>query len=143
MFKGTIFNERGGVLFAVALSAVAMIMLGVTAFYLANTEVTSSGAKFEKAKALYLAEAGLARAIVEMTSGMDDGWEDEIAGADGETGTCDDGILSFGASVHCTPFQEGYTTGESEEVSNSFWKASSGLRPLIPAGSAAGPTMRK
>ena len=121
MLKNALFNERGGVLFAVALSAVAMIMMGVTAFYLANTEVTSSGAKFEKAKALYLAEAGLARAIVEMTSGMDDGWNDEIAGADGETGTCDDGILSFGASVDCTPFQNGYTTTESDEVSNSYW----------------------
>ncbi|UCE18364.1 MAG: hypothetical protein JSV84_16150 [Gemmatimonadota bacterium] len=121
MFKGMIFNERGGVLFAVALSTVAMVMMGVTAFYLANTEVTASGAKFEKAKALYLAQAGLHRAIVEMTNGMDDGWQDEIAGADGTTGTSDDGILAFGPSVDCTPFQSGYSTGESDEVSSSYW----------------------
>ena len=48
-----------------------------------------------------MAEAGLQRAFSEMSSGMDNGWDDELKGSDGETGTEYDGILSFGPQVDC------------------------------------------
>lgn len=101
MLKTTVSNERGGMLFVVAFAAVLMMVCGVTAYYMATTEISAAGARSEKAKALYLAEAGLQRALVGMTSGMDDGWDDELAGEDGQDGTEDDGILSFGPEVDC------------------------------------------
>ncbi len=97
-------NERGGMVIMLAFAMVMVTVCGLTAYYMATTEVTSSGTKFEKAKALYLAEGGLERAVTSLTSGMDNGWDDEIAGVDGQTGTTDDGILGFGSEVDCGAF---------------------------------------
>ena len=76
-------------------------VLGVTAFYVASSEITHAGRKYEMAKALYLAEGGLERAITELQNGIGDGWDNEVAGLDGVAGTDDDGILSFGPRVDC------------------------------------------
>lgn len=93
-------------------------VLGLTAYYVANTELTQSSKKYEVAKALYLAEGGIERAILELKGGMKDGWDDEVAGADGDLGTEDDGILSFGSKVNC------YSHGESDGLSTGgteYW----------------------
>lgn len=101
MLKNRVGNEQGGVLFIAAFATLIILVCGLTTYYMATTELTASSARYEKAKAHYLAEAGVQRAISELTSGMNDGWDDELIGADGELGTCDDGILSFGAQVDC------------------------------------------
>ena len=118
MLQSIVWNEKGSVMFLVLFCTLCISVLGLTAYYIANTEVTESSERYEEAKALYLAEAGLQRAIAEMTSGMDDGWDDEVAGIDGEQGTEDDGILSFGPQVYCAPDQGDYTTNESDEISS-------------------------
>ena len=118
MLTKILFNEDGNVIFMVLLFSILVTVLGLTSYYVATTELTQSSSKYETAKALYLAEGGLERALVEMTSGMDDGWDDEVAGVDGEKGTDDDGILSFGPTIYCeAPLQGGYQA-ESEEVSS-------------------------
>ncbi|UCE18360.1 MAG: hypothetical protein JSV84_16130 [Gemmatimonadota bacterium] len=99
-------SEKGSVLLLVLFWGLMISVLGVTAYYVANTEITQSSKKYEMAKALYLAEGGLERAIVELKLGIRNGWDDEIAGADGDLGTEDDGILSFGDQVNC--YSHGY-----------------------------------
>lgn len=121
MLKATVLNERGGMVVITAFAVVVMTVCGLTAYYLATTELTASGLKFEKAKALYLAEGGLQRAITEMSEGLDNGWDDELAGVDGETGTEDDGILSFGSSVNCAAFKGEVTTDEQDVNRASVW----------------------
>jgi hypothetical protein len=116
MAQGILFNERGSILFMVFLCSLFISVLGLTAYYVANTELTEASRKYETTKALYLAEGGIERAVVEITSGAADGWDNEVAGADGEMGTGDDGILSFGEKVDCTSLQGGYETVESNEV---------------------------
>ena len=101
MLKRIFLNEKGSAFLMVFFCAIVLSVLGVTALYLANTELTESSKKYEMAKAFYLAEAGLQRAFSEMNSGTENGWDDELAGSDGEMGTDDDGILSFGPRVDC------------------------------------------
>lgn len=100
---------------------VLVSVLGLTALYVANTELTESSKKYEMAKALYLAEGGLERAILELQSGLGNGWDDEVVGVDGEMGTVDDGILSFGDQVDCFA----YTTGEDvyQEGGTGYWNS--------------------
>jgi Tfp pilus assembly protein PilX len=114
-------NERGGMIVIMAFAVVVMTVCGLTAYYLAGTELSASGTKFEKAKALYLAEGGLQRAITEMSSGLNDGWGDEIAGIDGTMGTDDDGILSFGPQVDCSAFKGELVTDCNDVNETSYW----------------------
>ena len=101
MLRRIILDDHGGALLWVIFSVTALVVLGVTTHYLANTELTDTSKKYETTKAFYLAEAGLQRAFSELSSGMDDGWDDELKGSDGDMGTEDDGTLSFGPKVDC------------------------------------------
>lgn len=107
MLKKIALSEDGSVFLMVFFCAVLISVLGVTAYYVANTELTQASKKYEMAKALYLAEGGLERAIGEMVAGIDNGWDDEVAGADAQVGTGDDGILNFGSQVDCHAYGEG------------------------------------
>lgn len=119
MLQRVHFDEKGSILFMVLLCSLFISVLGLTAYYVANTELTEASKKYETTKALYLAEGGIERAVLEITAGANDGWDDEVAGADGEEGTEDDGILSFGGKVDCTSLPGGFETAESEEVTKS------------------------
>jgi len=110
MVKHVVSNEHGGAFFMAMFCMVLVSVMGLTALYVANTELTESSKQYEMAKALYLAEGGLERAILELQSGLGNGWDDEVAGVDGETGTVDDGILSFGDQVDCFAYNAGETT---------------------------------
>ena len=119
MSRRMILNENGGVFLMVMFCGLLISVLGVTAYYVANTELTESSRKYEKAKALYLAEGGLERAILELQGGIKNGWDDEIAGLDKEMGTDDDGILSFGAKVDCYSHED-YLRSENTSIWNSY-----------------------
>jgi len=121
MLKKVLLKEDGGVVLLIFFCATMITVLGVTAYYVANTELTEATKKYETAKAFYLAEAGLQRAFVEMDSGVDDGWNDELAGSDGEQGTDDDGILSFGPQVDCYAANED-ADGSDTDMNAPFLK---------------------
>ena len=120
MLKKTALNENGGVLVMALFFVVVISVLGVTTYYVANTELTEASKKYEMAKALYLAEGGLERAIDELQGGIKNGWDDEVAGADTEVGTEDDGILSFGSEVSCYAYGD-RSDAVSEGVIGGYW----------------------
>ncbi len=101
MRKDLFGNEGGSALIFVMFFVLMISVLGLTTFYLTNTELTATGSKYEKAKALYLAEGGLERAVLELEHGIGNGWDDEVVGADAQSGTDDDGIMDFGSKVDC------------------------------------------
>jgi Tfp pilus assembly protein PilX len=124
MFRRIFSNEKGNVMFMVLLCSVLITVLGVTSYFVATTELTESSHKYEEAKALYLAEGGLERAVLEMKTGVGNGWDDEVAGADGDIGTSDDGILSFGSQVDCFSNTHDQTTVDNTAVDgegSSVW----------------------
>lgn len=116
MLKKILRNEQGNVMFIALLCGVIITVLGLTSYYMATTELTESSKKYETAKALYLAEGGLERTILHMKAGVGNGWDDEVAGADGDLGTADDGILGFGSQVNCFSGNQDQATVENTEI---------------------------
>lgn len=93
-----IVNERGMVLVVALLMIAVLVLLGSTAIMTTNTDMKIATNYKGAAQALYIAEAGLNRAIVYLPSQTVD-INTMLKGADGTGGTADDGRLSFGSSV--------------------------------------------
>jgi Tfp pilus assembly protein PilX len=92
-------NEKGFVL-PVGLMFLAIIaILGTTAVIITTTDLKIGTNYKLSEQAFYAAEAGIQRAANALKAGTSNGFDDELLGADGNPGTSDDGILSFGSSV--------------------------------------------
>lgn len=98
-------NEYGMVLVTgLAFMAILGIM-GATAMMITSTEIRISHNYKTGKQALYIAEAGIERAIKDLEASTD-GFDDVLVGADGEADSPDDGVLvSIGSPP--VPFGEG------------------------------------
>lgn len=91
-------NNRGFALVMVLMLLASLAALGVwgTRATLIDSRITQNYK--ENIRALYIAEAGVARAVNQLSS-VSGGFNSILVGNDGISGTTDDGILSFGPSV--------------------------------------------
>jgi len=91
-------NEKGMVLVVAIMLVAVLVLLGTTSILILNTDMKIATNYKGAAQALYIAEAGLNRAIVDLRSTTAD-INTILKGADGTGGTADDGLLSFGRKV--------------------------------------------
>ncbi|MBU4184599.1 MAG: pilus assembly PilX N-terminal domain-containing protein [Proteobacteria bacterium] len=93
-------NEKGMVLPLGLMFLAIIAILGTTAVIVTTTDL-KIGTNYKLSKqAFYVAEAGIQRAANALKAGASNGFDDELLGSDGSSGTSDDGILSFGSSVN-------------------------------------------
>ncbi|MBU4287939.1 MAG: pilus assembly PilX N-terminal domain-containing protein [Proteobacteria bacterium] len=97
---GTILSNEKGMVLPLGLIFLAIIaILGTTAVIMTTTDLKIGTNYKLSEQAFYVAEAGIQRAANALKAGVSNGFDDELLGADGSSGTSDDGILSFGSSV--------------------------------------------
>ena len=95
-----IYNNEKGFVLPVGLMFLAIIViLGTTAVIITTTDLKIGTNYKLSEQTFYVAEAGIQRAANALEAGASNGFDDELLGADGSSGTSDDGILSFGSSV--------------------------------------------
>ena len=92
-------NEKGMVLPLGLIFLAIIAILGTTAVIITTTDLKIGTNYKLSEQAFYAAEAGIQRAANALKAGASNGFDDELLGSDGSSGTSDDGILSFGSSV--------------------------------------------
>jgi len=96
MAKQLIRSENGFTLVTGMLIIALLLTLGTSIMSFVNHCISGSARDLNRIKAFYLAEAGIERAKLELKYKKPN---NILLGADGNSGTRDDGILSFGSSV--------------------------------------------
>jgi len=92
-------NEKGMVLPLVLMFLAIIAILGTTAVIVTTTDLKIGSNYKASQQAFYVAEAGIQHAVNVLRAGSSNGFDDELLGSDGSSGTSDDGILSFGSSI--------------------------------------------
>lgn len=136
-----IVDERGMVLVVALLVIAVLVLLGSTAIMSTNTDMKIATNYKGAAQALYIAEAGLNRAIVYLPSQTTD-INTMLKGADGTGGTADDGLLSFGSSVAFGAGTYEVKVADNNDDGNPFTDTDKKVK-VISTGKGPGGSVRK
>lgn len=98
-------NQNGAALFLVMIVIILITAIATAALLTSKTDFAIAQNERRSVQAFYIAEAGLVYGCEILDNAAGNGFNDELAGADGTPGTSDDGLL-----IDKQPFGNGYFT---------------------------------
>lgn len=130
-------NERGIALGVTVMLLASLAVLGIwgARATLIDSRITQNYK--ESIRALYIAEAGIARAVDEIKN-KGTSFNDILVGSDGLSGTKDDGILSFGVSIKFGGGIYSVKVIDNNDGDKNLFKDSDNRVIIISAGSVNG-----